>query len=267
MNRLQSLLPEGRLATSAWLGAHGYSRQLVGKYAASGWLQAVQRGVYRRPGPLLKWQHVVASLGELLEFPPHVGGLSALELRGYAHFVKPKGPGEIHLYGARPLPAWVFAVPLGERLVFHPDRLFVAAAAGKRAAGAGAYRQSLTREPWGSWDWDLPYSTPERAILELLEQVPRQESAEHADAIIAGLADLSSRRLVTLLADCRSIKVKRLFLALASRHRHPWVRRVEQAAERGEFALGRGKRMLVPGGRLHPKYRITLPAGLDVPGE
>lgn len=170
-------------------------------------------------------------------------------------------------------------MPLREKLVLHRDRLFAPATSRRGKAGlpghdksgrtesTDAYRQDLTAEAWGAWDWDILYSTPEQAILELLEQVPKRESVAHADAVIAGLADLSSRRLVALLAGCRSVKVKRLFLALAGRHRHPWVRRVQEAADRSEFDLGRGKRVLVPGGRLHPKYLITLPAELDVRSE
>jgi len=276
INRLQALLPEGRLTTTAWLGSHGYSRQLVAKYVKAGWLQAVAHGVYRRPGPPFKWQHVVASLSALLDDPPHVGGLSALELRGYAHFLKPRGAQEIHLYAKSALPAWVSAVPLREKLVLHRDRLFETAAAKRGEAGlvgrgesgcpesTDAFRQTLTAEPWGEWDWEILYSTPERAILELLEQVPQRESVIHADAVIAGLADLSSTRMVVLLAACRSIKVKRLFLALAGRHRHGWIPRVQEAVNRGEFDLGRGKRVLVPGGRLHPRYLITLPPELSV---
>jgi hypothetical protein len=215
----------------------------------------------------------------LLVDPPHVGGLSALELRGYAHFLKPRGAAEIHLYAKRLLPTWVSAVPLREKLVGHRDRLFAPAPARRGVAGllgpdksgrtgsTDAFRQNLTAEPWGEWDWDILYSTPERAILELLEQVPQTESVVHADAIFAGLADLSSRRMMALLAGCRSIKVKRVFLALAGRHHHSWVPRVQEAADRGEIDLGRGKRVLVPGGRLHPKYLITLPPELDVRSE
>lgn len=64
---------------------------------------------------------------------------------------------------------------------------------------------------------------------------------------------------MTLLQACRSVKDKRLFLVLAERHQRAWLSRLDMA----KVDLGTGKRMLVPGGKLHPKYRITLPAGLD----
>ncbi len=88
LSRLQSELPAGLLATPDWLKARGYYRQLLSHYVGSGWLESPARGVYRRPGSPLKWQQVVASLQNLLKLPVHVGGLTALEVQGYGHFVR-----------------------------------------------------------------------------------------------------------------------------------------------------------------------------------
>jgi hypothetical protein len=112
---------------------------------------------------------------------------------------------------------------------------------------------------WASWDGTLTYSTEERAILEVLQDVPQRESVYEADALIGGFANLRPARLAHVLANCGSVKVKRLFLALAERHQHAWFAHLDL----GKVDLGKGKRMLVPGGRLHPKYLITLPADPD----
>lgn len=273
LNSLQRDLPEGLLAPASWLKQKDYSHQLLKKYKEARWLESPVRGIYRRPGPALKWQHVVASLGKVLDHPPHVGGLTALELRGYAHFLKSAGPAEIHLYSDEKLPRWLAKLPLQERFIEHRNRLFAGAKGLAGLVGSNikqnthstdALSQSLVEEPWGPWDWDMVYSTPERAILELLDDVPQRESVEHASALMEGLADLSSRRLIGLLTLCRSVKVKRLFLALASRQRHQWVQRVVEAADQGEIDIGKGKRALVPGGKLDPKYLITLPEESDV---
>lgn len=275
VNQLQQDLPEGLLATAAWLKAKGYSDQLLKKYKAAGWLESPAHGVYRRPGPPLKWQHLVYSLGQMLERPPHVGGLTALELRGYAHFLKARGPGTIHLYSERRLPGWVAKLRVRERFIEHRDRLFgldfqVAAMLGNDKTGVtrtkDALQGGLSREPWGPWDWDLLYSTPEQAILEFLDEVPRNQSVEHAQALMEGLSDLTSRRVLALLKACRSVKVRRLFLALASRTNFTWAKSVVEAADRGEVDWGKGKRSLVPGGKLDPKYLITLPETSDVRG-
>ena len=80
--------------------------------------------------------------------------------------------------------------------------------------------------------------------------------------LMEGLAGLSPKRTSRLLRECRSVKVKRLFLWFAERHGHPWFERLD----RDGIDLGTGKRMLVRGGKLDPKYRITVPEDLDAGG-
>jgi len=268
LSRLQDELPPGLLAPAAWLDAQGYYRQLLAHYVSSGWLESPARGVYRRPGTPLKWQHVVASLQGLLKLPVHVGGLTALEVQGYGHFVRMSGVMTVHLYAPARLPSWLHKLPLQDRFIQHRCALFGAtdqeapssiphaaeARAGYDAPGAG-----LRAMAWGDHDWPLRYSTPERAILELLEEVPQHESVGHANLIMQGLRTLSPDRLKQLLLKCRSIKVKRLFFALAEHNNPPWLKHLDA----GEFDLGRGNRVIVRGGKLHPKYRITLPENID----
>ena len=74
-----------------------------------------------------------------------------------------------------------------------------------------------------------------------------------------GLRTLSPRRLQKLLEDCRSIKVKRLFLWFAERHHFRWKPQINE----DRIDLGKGKRMLARGGRLDAKYLITVPEDLD----
>ncbi len=62
-----------------------------------------------------------------------------------------------------------------------------------------------------------------------------------------------------LLINCQSIKAKRLFLWFAERHNHAWL----QKLDRSGIDLGKGKRMLVRGGKLDTKYNITVPETLD----
>ena len=55
------------------------------------------------------------------------------------------------------------------------------------------------------------------------------------------------------------MKVKRLFFFLAARHDHAWLKRIE----RERIDLGKGKRLVAPGGTLDPTYEITVPKDLD----
>jgi hypothetical protein len=59
------------------------------------------------------------------------------------------------------------------------------------------------------------------------------------------------------------VKVKRLFLHLAEKQAHPWFKQLDVT----RVSLGSGKRMIVAGGRLDPKYLITVPAATETPSE
>jgi hypothetical protein len=96
-------------------------------------------------------------------------------------------------------------------------------------------------------------------MLELLDEVPRRETFHQADVLMDGLRTLSPRRLQALLVDCKNVKVKRLFFWFAERHNHAWLQKLDRSA----VDLGKGKRMLVRGGKLDTKYNITVPENLD----
>jgi hypothetical protein len=267
LNSLQRNLPDGLVVDAAWLEQRGYSRGLRSKYVTTGWLDKVARGVYRRPSARLapsdkvrlRWEVVVISLQTLLECPLAVGERTAIELQGFGHYLAATGPREVHLYGAVTPPGWLQKLKLTSRFVVHnSQRLFVAHAP-EALANTQPLPEGLTRQPWGHEEWPLIMSTPERAILELLDEVPKHETFHQADVLMEGLRNLSPRRLHRLLVDCRSVKVKRLFFWFAERHNHAWLR----GLERSGIDLGGGKRMLVRGGKLDTKYNITVPESLD----
>jgi hypothetical protein len=274
LSRLQSELRPGLLATTSWLAERGYSRQLLDYYVSSGWLESPARGVYRRPGVPLKWQHVTASLLISEKLPLHVGGSTALEHQGFGHYARMRGVETIRLFGPPGLPAWVRSLPLPEKFVARPDAMFAKLPTprvwlnegGQPVDGQGQTvsetllgDNGLRISKWGESDWPLVYSTEERAILEMLQDVPAGESIYQAHVMLQGMVNVRPARMSVLLRACGNIKVKRLFLALAERHHHAWFAHLDLNG----VDLGKGKRALHAGGRLDSKYQITLPADLD----
>lgn len=273
LSRLQRDVPPGLLASAAWLDEHGYYRQLLSHYVSSGWLESPARGVYRRPGTPFKWQHVVSSLLLTEELPLHIGGATALEHAGFGHYVRMSGAETIRLYGPAGLPAWVRALPLPEKFAVRRDAMFgslpvprvwldkegIKDGGGEHISDAALAESGLRIARWGESDWPLVYATEERAILEMLQDVPQSESVYQAHVMLQGMVNVRPARMSFLLRLCSSIKVKRLFLALAARHRHAWFAHLDL---RG-VDLGKGKRALFPHGRLDTEYQITLPADLD----
>ena len=269
LNRLQRLLPTGLVVTAAWLNKHNYSSALLRKYVANGWLEQPARGIYRRPAGELLWQHVVISLQSLLETPVFVGGRTALEQQGLSHYVYQSSPREVHLYFAVQPPGWLKKVVLEENLVLHrTKRLFKSTqmlSTGTWNSERQAFLETnvtipdnLSLQSWGQWHWPLVMSKPERAVLELIDEVPENESFHQADMLIEGLRTLSPRRMQALLEECTSVKVKRLFLWFAERHQPPWLDELNLE----HIDLGSGKRSLAPGGKLDHKYLITVPGDM-----
>ncbi len=250
LNRLLKDLPEGVAVPSAWLSERGISPQLVRKYVTSGWLTALAHGAYSRQVSPVNWQGVVIALQRLAQQPIHVGGLSALNLQGLAHYLPLGGESRIHLWnhgrGFTRLPAWVLAISLSQQFVFHRQRLFDAAVVG----------EGLARLPTRVRDWTLTASSPERAILEVLSLVGNTSASfTHAAELFEGLPALRPALVQSLLEGCASIKVKRLFFFLATRQDAPWSRKLK--VER--VALGYGKRQVTRGGRLNVRFSITFP--------
>ncbi len=246
LNSLLERLPEGVAAPSRWLADQGYSRQLVRKYVQGNWLQALGRGVYARPHGAVTWEGVVLGMQRLAGLQFHVGGVSALNRQGFAHYLPLGGERSIHFWGRDKVPAWVRAVSLPESLCFHTARLFADDAA---SVGINEVSSSVR-------DWTLRVSGSERAVMEVLSMVDAADASfTHAAELFAGLTSLRPDVINTLLTACTSIKVKRLFLFLADLHDYPWFNKVEWR----QLDLGSGKRVITKGGILDKQFMITVP--------
>lgn len=240
---LDQCLPEGQLANRAWLRTCGFDRPRVDYHLRSGKLEAVARGVYRRPGPPLKWEHVVYSLNEM-GYPVRVGGRSALEMQGLAHYLPAGSLRRIDLYGSNRLPGWVTDYPGPFSFRVYKRSLFLSLPEG-----------ALHSKPFGAWDWPIPYSTPELAMLELLADVKDTADFSVVDKFFEAAVNLRPNLLQDLLVACSQVKAKRLFLWFSDRHGHAW----RETLQMDDVDLGRGKRVLVRGGAYDATYQITVP--------
>lgn len=242
---LNQLMPFAGLTTRAYLLEKGFPGYTVDNLVKRGELLALAPGVYRRPDQALTWQGAVSSLQGMGR---HVvlGGLSALEQAGFGHYVSLSTGKTIHLYG-EPLPTWINNLGAPETFEGHSVKRLYAPA---MPPDAFTFLKS-----WGDGIWNIRTSTPERALMEVLGDVPERVSFEHADQLMQGLTTLSPRRLDELLHAVQSVKVKRLFFWLAERHGYSWLAKLKAA----DYDLGSGKRVLAKNGRLDRTYQITVP--------
>ena len=240
LKQLYQLLPEGVVAPSTWLTANGYSSQLLYMYVKNGWLTKLGRGAYIRPASILEWQGAVLGLQNLAGLSFHVGGLSALNILGYAHYLPIGGEKTIALYGEKKPPTWIKKIE-SLSFTFHKKPLF---------GDLGLKKQNTSIR-----DWQITISSPERAILELLYQVGDSGvDFQFVAEIFEGLTTLSPRVLNELLQNCSSRKVKRLFLFFANYYNFPWAKHISK-----DIKLGAGKLQIVKDGNYNKTYMITVP--------
>ena len=261
LNQLQRL-PDSVLVDAAWLEEHGYYSSLRSQYVKSGWLNQPAPRVYRRGNGALHWQHVVISLQAFMASDLTVGGRTALEELGYSHYLGQRR--EVHLYGPHKPPSWLTSLPLDVKFHWHNSlRLFPAEPEAQPPQTDEASKQDILPGGYlatsGSLQWGMRLASAERALFQLLDELPAHETFHQVDKLMEGLTNLSPRRLRQQLETCRSVKVKRLFFFFADRHRHSWLDSIDKNA----VDLGSGKRMLVKGGKLDPTYLITVPGDLD----
>lgn len=242
--------PANAVLTSAWLKGRGISSKLAGYYASSGWLHRIGDGAFTVQTGSPTWLGSVFGLQQKSQ-SFHPGGRTALELSGLAHFLPLGESHPLFLFsraGER-LPAWFKGLPWSKRVRhvstnFLPDDL-----------GFNEHRER---------DLVVKLSSPERATLELLQALdPSASEYEHANLIFEGLGTLRADVVQLLLEHCSSVKVKRLFLHLAEKHHHAWFKSLDAT----KVSLGSGKRVLVAGGRLDPKYLITVPITPELPSD
>ena len=250
---LSQLLPFGQLASRYHLLEKGLSSHTLDNYLKSGKLESVVPGFYKRPESKLSWQAVVASLPDLVNGPVAAGGLTALELQGFAQYLSLNNQQRVHLYSPESCSVRLKQLfrQMGVELCWHRT--------------ARLWKNGWPEKtPLNSYQWRedaaaMLISSPEQAILELLMAVPEETSFEHAEQLMQGLTQLSPRRLDGLLHDCKSVKMKRLFFWLADRFDYPWRKKLDVK----DYDLGSGKRVVAAGGKLDKRYNITVPKELS----
>lgn len=253
LNQLLSQWPSGTVAVQSWLSQRGVSRQLAEAYCKTNWLHRLGRGAYTRAHDHVDWTGGVYALQTHLHLATHPAAKTALQMQGQSHFL-PLGESRapVSLFGAsgEKLPAWFRHHDWQANISYLTTTLFPPTTS-----------LGLTRRDLGSFA--LTIAAPERAALELLHLVPQRESFAEARLFIEGLTTLRPRLVQALLEECRSVKVKRLFMFLAEECNLPWVNKLDLAG----VDFGKGKRVILKGGRFDPKYLISIPGTANGPEE
>ncbi len=243
MNLLSNHVP-GTVLLASWLEKNGISRDLQKYYQRSGWLESYGVGAFKRPNENVQWTGALHSLQRQTELSVHAGGLTSISLQGLSHYVRLENE-PLYLFSSQyaKLPKWFLNQEWSDQII-HVKTKFL-------PAGFALYDYSHD-------GLKFKISSPERSILECLYLTPDRFDIMECYQILEGLANLRPKILQELLENCNSIKVKRLFLFMASKAHHQWWDFVDQS----RIELGTGDRVIVKGGVYISKYKISIPKEL-----
>jgi len=230
-NTIDLVAPDGVLVDRFQLRSAGLTPAQIDYCVRKGKIQSVASGVYRRPGLPLKWPCMVYSLIRM-GVPCHVASLSALHQHGLVN-QKIVSLSEIVLARLVPFPKWLKR--LDARFRSWRGRLV-----------EGLPSSAITSFSFGTWDWPIPISTPELALLEYLVEIHNKSEFYIADQAF-GLIDFE--RLKELLIVFPHFKARRLCLWFAKRH----------GLDLPPLDLGRGKIAVVKNGMFDKALGMTVP--------
>jgi len=234
----------GTVVLAKWLEAMGISRELQKRYRQSGWLESVGTGAFRRSGEKVTWQGALYAMQTQAKLPIHAGALTALSMQGLAHYFWVSEE-TVFLFSPQQtlLPRWFKNYSWGNP-VQHAKTSFL-----PQALGLTVHEER---------NFTINISTPERAILECLYLSPRKLDLVECYHLMEGLSNLRPKVVQELLEKCNSVKVKRLFLFMASKARHQWLNFIDQ----NMIDLGKGDRSVVSRGVYYSDFQISIPKEL-----
>lgn len=244
IKRLIDSVPNGTVCLAAWLESIGISRDLQTRYRRNNWLDAVGTGAFKRAGDNVEWQGGIYAIQKQANLGIYPGGLTALAFQGLAHYVRLGGE-TVYLF-AKPrvvLPRWFKKHDWGRPIEFYRSQFL------PEGLGLVEHKEN---------NFSINISSTERAILECLYLAPEKMDLVECYQLMEGLVNLRPQLLQTLLERCHSIKVVRLFLYMAEKANHGWLKYLDKA----KFKIGIGDRSIVKNGIYIASHKITVPKEL-----
>ncbi|MBP6985980.1 MAG: type IV toxin-antitoxin system AbiEi family antitoxin domain-containing protein [Alphaproteobacteria bacterium] len=243
IKHLMQIWPMHTVATASWLMEHNITYGNLSKYVKSGWVKKLSSGAFVRPHDEISWEGAVAGLQNQYPNCFYVGGRTALELLGAAHFIPmSKSKLFIFTYERRQLPFWFsnYTKNIGLACAYLQYR-FLPPKLGITSYDCGEFK--------------IEISSRERAALEVVELLGQHHDFEGCRLLFENLSTLRPKLVQELLEGCTSIKAKRIFLFLSKNLGHKWFNDLDLT--RVDF--GSGPRDITPGGVYDPEFKITYP--------
>src|SRR3989344_3711317 len=233
---------QGTVAVLPWLASFGIYRQLADNYVRSGLLNRLSNGAYAQAKDPINYLGGLYAIQTHLNGCVHIGGLSAFQYYIKKLSFLEMDPVMLFAVPEEKIPRWFKQTEWGRRFRTFKTNLF-------------NHNRRLGIERFQAGDFEIKISTLERAVMEVLYLVPNKMDYEKVVQLMGHVKTLRPLLVQSLLEDCTSVKVKRLFLFLAEAHHHEWL----QSIDLSRVDLGSGKRVIAGGGQFHAKYQLSLP--------
>lgn len=245
INKLLTMVPSGAVLLTSWLVNQGYSLELIKRYRKSHWFESIGVGALKRFQEPINYQGALYALQTQAGLSIHVGAKSALALLGKAHYLE-LNQQKVILFGGEmeKLPRWFLQYDWQVNIEYHPSAFLPA---------------TLALTEYETKNFSINISSPIRALLECLYLAVNAEEIIECYELMESMNNLNPALVQECLENCNSIKVKRLFLFLAEKADHEWVKHLKT----DRISLGIGNRSLVPNGKYISKYKITVPKELS----
>lgn len=210
---LHQKLPASRPIGMDELHELGISNALAAKYVRSGWLERLDRGVYKFAGARLGEDETLRFLeGRIPDL--HIASKSALGRHGYRQSIPYNELVVVWTTARARFPCWAkerFLVRFGRHELFDRD----------------LPQDSLLVRSDDSEAGPL-ISQPECALLEMLSDVGVGQEVEEARGIMESVRRLRSRRMEELFASCRRVKALRLCVLWSEEFKLPWAENIRE---------------------------------------
>jgi hypothetical protein len=241
---LTKLFEHTKILTTRELERQGFSQDLIQWYRKSGWIKNLGRGAYCFQDSTCSLYDAVSAVNSQTDFRLHFGGKSALrEFYGISHFSLMKDSAKELFIDSenKKLPSWFTDNFADEVLLRQTDFL-----KSDNDIEDVEYQQKV-----------LKVSSKERCFLELLYSVPKMTTSVEAKEILELLPTLRPKMLQSLLENCSSVKVKRLFFYLSQKVNHFWLKYLDK----DKIDLGSGVREIEKGGTFIKEFEIVIKDG------
>ncbi len=244
MSKLNQILLDwkaGDVHGLRWLKEREIGQRLAYSYFEDGYLEKIGPGVFKRKGDEVSPYGLVRFLQEELDLKLHISGRSSLELHGHSHYVS-LGKKEILFltsFECKSIPKWIMDLDKNFEIAFKKSSLL----------SEESFLTDLEKD-----GFRVQVSCRELAILELIDTLDLSGGLETAENYTESLRTLRDDVLQKILEQCKSVKVKRVFLFLAEKLNLPSFKKLKLK----KIDIGSGKRVVVEGGEFNKKYQITV---------